>query len=132
MTRFTLMALVLAAGLTPIGRMAAQTPPAQAPPPPSTAAAAASGNVAEGRKLYNSYGCYQCHGYEGQGGVAGPRVGPRPLPLTAFRGYIRRPIGQMPLYTTRIVSDAELGHIHAFLTSLPEPPAVEDLPLLLK
>jgi mono/diheme cytochrome c family protein len=33
------------------------------------------GNAANGRKLFASFGCYQCHGYEAQGGSAGARRG---------------------------------------------------------
>src|SRR6185503_14916053 len=70
------------------------------------APAATPANIDEGRKLFASYGCYQCHGYEGQGSSAtGPRLGPRPLPLASFTRYVRRPTGQMPPYTTKVVSD---------------------------
>src|SRR4029450_14163180 len=40
---------------------------------------APAGNAANGRKLFVSFGCYQCHGYEAQGGSAGPRPPPRPV-----------------------------------------------------
>ena len=87
--------------------------------------------VDEGRKLYASYGCYQCHGYEGQGSSAtGPRLGPRPLPLASFSRYVRRPTGQMPPYTTKVVSDADLAKIYAFLEARPAPPAVDTIPQL--
>jgi len=110
---------LLAATLTP-PILAAQAPTA----PPAT-------NVDEGRKLYASYGCYQCHGYEGQGSSAtGPRLGPRPLPLASFSRYVRRPSGQMPPYTVKVVSDADLEKIHAFLEARPAPPAVETIPQL--
>ena len=41
---------------------------------------AASGDVATGKHLYAADGCYQCHGYVGQGGSAGPHIAPKPLP----------------------------------------------------
>lgn len=108
---------------------------AQAPTAPrSSGPAAASvptGTVDEGQKLYASYGCYQCHGYEGQGSSAtGPRLGPRPLPPASFSRYIRRPTGQMPPYTTKVVSDADLATIYAFLEARPAPPPVETVPQL--
>ena len=100
---------------------------------PAAAAQAPAGNVDTGKKLYNSYGCYQCHGYEGQGSSAtGPRLGPKPLPFVAFSRYVRRPSGQMPPYGPRIVSDADLGHIYAFVQSRPAPAAVQNIPLLQK
>ena len=99
---------------------------AQVPAPAATPA-----NVDEGRKLFVSYGCYQCHGYEGQGSSAtGPRLGPRPLPLASFSRYVRRPTGQMPPYTTKVVSDSDLAKIHAFLEARPAPPAVDTIPQL--
>ena len=68
------------------------------------------GNAEEGKKLYASYGCYQCHGYEAQGSNAtGPRLGPRPIAFAAFSRYVRQPTGQMPPYTTKVVSDADLA-----------------------
>ena len=41
---------------------------AHTPAPPQTAAPA--GNAEAGKKLFVSYGCYQCHGYEAQGSNA--------------------------------------------------------------
>jgi len=98
--------------------------------PPSTAAAPA-GNAETGRKLFVSDGCYQCHGYEAQGSTAtGPRLGPRPISFAAFSRYVRQPTGQMPPYTTKVVSDADLANIHAYLQSRPTPPPVQSIPLL--
>ena len=106
----------------------AATPQSQAAP---RAAAAPEGNAEMGRKLFVSDGCYQCHGYEAQGSSAtGPRLGPRPIPYEGFSRYVRQPTGQMPPYTSRIVSDTDLAHIYAFLRALPEPPPVKSLPLL--
>ena len=101
---------------------------AQTPAP--AAQAAPPGNVETGKKLYVSYGCWQCHGYEGQGGAAGPRLAPRPLPFAGFARYIRRPTNQMPPYTEKVVPDADLAHIHAFLMSRPAAPAASTIPLL--
>jgi mono/diheme cytochrome c family protein len=109
----------------------AQPAQGQAAPAPSSTAAAPAGNAETGRKLFASNGCYQCHGYEAQGSTAtGPRLGPRPISFAAFSRYVRQPIGQMPPYTIKIVSDTDLAHIYAFLRALPEPPAVQSIPLL--
>jgi len=97
----------------------------------SAAAGARAGNAEEGRKLYASYGCYQCHGYEAQGSSAtGPRLGPRPMPLAAFQRYVRQPTGQMPPYTAKVATEADLANIYAFIGSRPVPPPVQSLPLL--
>jgi ubiquinol-cytochrome c reductase cytochrome c subunit len=98
---------------------AAQTP-AHTPP---------ARNAEAGKKLFVSLGCWTCHGYEGQGGAA-PRIAPRPLPLAAFTTYVRRPPERMPNYPQRLVSDEELGHIHAYLQSRPMPRPIESIPLL--
>ncbi len=98
---------------------------AQVPTPAPT------GNSENGRKLFKSNGCYQCHGYEAQGATAtGPRLGPRPLAFAAFSKYVRQPTGQMPPYTSKVVTDATLADIYAFLQSLPAPPSVDSIPAL--
>jgi ubiquinol-cytochrome c reductase cytochrome c subunit len=112
----TFLALVVAAAAS------AQTPASQ----PN---AAAAGNAETGKKLYVSYGCYQCHGYEAQGSSAtGPRLGPRPIAFAAFSRYVRQPTGQMPPYTVKVVSDADLTNIYAFVQSRPAP--ATNVPLL--
>jgi mono/diheme cytochrome c family protein len=89
-----------------------------------------AGNAANGRKLFVSFGCYQCHGYEAQGGSAGPRLAPRPIAYAQFMKYVRHPTNEMPPFTDKIVKDAELTDIHAFLRAQPAPPDVDKIPLL--
>jgi mono/diheme cytochrome c family protein len=103
---------------------------AQAQGGSGTAPAAPAGNAENGKRLFTNYGCYQCHGREAQGGAGGPRIGPNPIPFAAFSRYIRQPGGQMPPYTDKVVSDAELADIHAFLRSLPQPRPAREIPLL--
>lgn len=115
-----LAALVLATTVT-----AAQAPAPAAP------AAAPAGNVETGKKLWTSIGCYQCHGLVGQGSSAtGPRLGPKPIAWAAFSRYVRRPTNQMPPYTDKVLSDADLAHIYAFVQALPAPTPVANIPLL--
>ena len=100
--------------------MAQQSAPA---PPP--------GNAKAGQTLLLKIGCYQCHGNEGQGGAAGPRIGRNPmLAFQNFVNYVRAPRGEMPPYTAKVLADRDLGDIYAYLASLPPPPAVESIPLL--
>ena len=100
---------------------------AQTPERPANAAPA--GNADEGKKLFASVGCYQCHGYEAQGSSAtGPRLGPRPMAYAAFSRYVRKPSGQMPPYTAKVVTDADLANIYAFIRARPEP--AKEIPLL--
>ena len=117
---FGLQSAVL--GLLLVATVSAQTP---APQPNS----APPGNAEAGKKLFVSDGCYQCHGYEAQGSNAtGPRLGPRPIAYAAFSRYVRQPTGQMPPYTTKVVSDADLTNIYAFVSSRLAPAA--NIPLL--
>jgi ubiquinol-cytochrome c reductase cytochrome c subunit len=88
-------------------------------------------DVGKGKRLYATYGCYECHGYQGQGSTAaGPRIAPDPIPLDAFLSYLRHPSGEMPPYTERVISDAELADIRAFLATIPKGPKPSELPLL--
>ena len=88
------------------------------------------GNAANGRKNFVAFGCYQCHGYEAQGGSAGPRLAPRPIAYAQFMKYVRHPTNQMPPFTEKTVTDAELTDIHAFLRGQPAAPDVDKIPLL--
>jgi mono/diheme cytochrome c family protein len=90
-----------------------------------------AGNAQNGRKLFAADGCYQCHGYEAQGAApTGPRLGPRPIGFVQFSKYIRHPTGQMPPYTSRVIPDAALADIYAFLQSLPPPRSADSIPAL--
>jgi mono/diheme cytochrome c family protein len=91
--------------------------------------AAQEGNIQNGKRLYLKDGCYECHGYAGQGG-AGARLAPKVLSAANLIKYVRHPAGAMPPYTNKVVSDAELTDIRAFLASLPEPPPLKSIPIL--
>ena len=81
-----------------------------------------------GRELYLSYQCWQCHGYEGQGGAAA-RVAAMGYPYAAFTRFVRIP-NAMPAYSPEMLSDDKLRLIYDFLNSVPEPPPLADIPLL--
>ena len=92
---------------------------------------ASSGNPENGKKLYTDYGCYECHGREGQGSpYSGARLAPKPVELRYFIAYLRQPTGQMPPYTAKVASDTDLADIRAFLSTVPPPPPVKSVPLL--
>ncbi len=71
-----------------------------------------------GKQLYDTRGCFQCHGYVGQGGSAGPRLAPEPIPLAAFKAIVRKPPNLMPAYSPNVLSDAELEAIYRYVSSL--------------
>jgi mono/diheme cytochrome c family protein len=94
--------------------------------------ASVSGNVENGKKLYRSDGCFECHGTEGQGAaeVTGPRIGPPQLSFEGFTAQLRHPSGQMPPYTGKVVSDRDLADLYAYLQSRPKAAQAKDIPLL--
>lgn len=124
--------VVAAAAMLAVGSMrpaaVPQTSATASTPQASTAAPA--GHAENGRTLFRKNACSQCHGYEGQGGTAGPRLGPGPIPFRAFVAYVRAPREEMPPYTAKVMSDEQLADVYAFLQSRPRPPAVENIPLL--
>jgi len=106
--------------------LAAQTPaPSQAkptPPPSPGFGVAGASNIEKGRLGFVNVGCAQCHGREAQGSpTTGPRLGPNGLPYQAFARYVRAPRLQMPPYTEKILSDADLADLYAFVQSRPKP-----------
>ena len=92
---------------------------------PAEAASAEKGKVA-----YVKHGCWQCHGFVGQGAVTGPKLAPNPLPLVALSAIVRFTTGAMPPYQKAILSDEDLADIHAWLQSLPKAPDYQSIPLL--
>jgi ubiquinol-cytochrome c reductase cytochrome c subunit len=88
----------------------------------AAAQTAPAGSVEKGRVTFVKVGCAQCHGREGQGSpTTGPRLGPGSMPFTGFSRYVRAPRQQMPPYSDRILPDADLGDIYAFVQSRPKP-----------
>jgi ubiquinol-cytochrome c reductase cytochrome c subunit len=88
-----------------------------------------AGNAENGKRIFDKIGCYQCHGHEGQGSVmTGPRIAPNPVPFEVLARYVRKPTGEMPPYTAKVVSDQELADIYAFLQSRPHPPLTKNIP----
>jgi len=101
-------------------------------PPNEKSLAPPAGNAETGKKIFTQDGCYECHGREGQGAAqgAGPRIGPPQLSLEALIKYVRQPTGQMPPYTSKVVSDQDLADIYAYLQSRPKGAPAKDIPLL--
>jgi mono/diheme cytochrome c family protein len=90
-----------------------------------------SGNAESGKRIFAKNGCYECHGREGQGSnMTGPRIAPDPVPFDVLTRYVRKPTGEMPPYTAKVISDQDLADIYAFLQSRPHPPAAKNNPLL--
>src|SRR5882762_6495509 len=76
----------------------------------------------KGRLAYVKHGCWQCHGFVGQGGVTGPKLAPNPMPPEALSAFVRNAAGGMPPYQKGILPDEDLADIHAYLQSIPKAP----------
>lgn len=126
-----LASLFLLAFFATVAMLALSRPSVEAQTKAQTfkATSAPVGNAQKGKKLFASYGCYECHGHAAHGGVA-PQIGPDPIPFSAFLAYVRHPSGNMPPYTAKVASDQDIADIHAFLASLPRSPKAKDIPLL--
>jgi mono/diheme cytochrome c family protein len=98
--------------------------------PQSSLADQLKGSPENGKKLFVTYGCYECHGRQGAGAAIAPRIGPPSLSLAGVIRYVRAPTGQMPPYTTKIVSDQDLADIYAYLKTFPPPQPASSIPLL--
>jgi mono/diheme cytochrome c family protein len=84
----------------------------------------------KGKQLFVKHGCWQCHGFVGQGGIAGPALAPEVMPLEAMNNFVRNSNRSMPPYKEAILSDADLKEIHAYLVSLPKPADPKTIKLL--
>jgi mono/diheme cytochrome c family protein len=94
------------------------------------ASAAPKGNAENGKKIFDGYGCYQCHNYAANGGGAGPRLAPNPIAWAAFSRYVRSPRDQMPPFSRKVLSDQELADIYAYLQTVPAAPNADGIPIL--
>ncbi len=89
-----------------------------------------AGNPANGKDIFLKYTCYGCHGFSGQNGP-GARLVPMNMTPTAFTAYVRNPrTRQMPSYSSKVLSDAQLGDVYAYIKTLPRSPAAKDIPEL--
>jgi len=89
-----------------------------------------AGDTANGKKLFLRDGCYECHGYAGEGGAAGARIAAIGLNAQGLIRYVRAPGGQMPAYTDKVISDQELTDVWAYLQTMPKAKPAKDIPLL--
>jgi len=98
---------------------------------PHGVGAQAAGDAARGKVAFMKYGCYECHGTQGQGNLsAGPALTPHPIPYANFIWYIRAPRADMPPYTARILPENVAQDIHAYLMSIPAGPRPSAIALL--
>jgi mono/diheme cytochrome c family protein len=87
-----------------------------------------TGDAKHGKELFLSFACYSCHSFDGHGG-AGARLVPMPLNQAAFTAFVRN-AGRMPSYSPKVLSDAQLGDIYAYIKTLPTSPDAKNIPLI--
>lgn len=87
-------------------------------------------DAGKGKDLYVKNGCWQCHGTVGQGGVAGPKIAPDPIPAEALVSFLRNSNRAMPPYREAILPNADVADIHAYLASVPKPGDYKTIPIL--
>lgn len=83
----------------------------------------------DGYREYVEMGCWQCHGFQGQGGPSPKLVGPL-MPYDGFANQVRLPRNVMPAYSPNILSDETLRQIYSYLQNVPESPDPSEIPLL--
>jgi mono/diheme cytochrome c family protein len=125
-----------------IGVLCAQGGPGAGAPPKNVPAPTSpvTGNAAAGKGLYYTFGCYACHGYNGETG-ARPFVG-RWGNLATEEGFIRFlrgranvaplvPSTSMPNFGEASVSDKQAKDIYAYIRTFKSTaPELKEIPTL--
>jgi ubiquinol-cytochrome c reductase cytochrome c subunit len=122
------LAVTMAFAASPL----AQSTPALAQSAAPSAQGAGAGDAERGKAIFLKDDCYTCHGTTGAGGVAGPQLAHQGLNVDIIKQQIRNPQTQMPSYSDKILSDAEIADIAAYIQSLSDgpKPTGKDIPLL--
>ena len=95
--------------------------------------AAFAASAEKGKAAFVQHGCWQCHGFQGQGSImtsGGKALAPDPLPFEAFSAFVRSTNRAMPPYSEAVLSNDDLADIHAYLQSIPKPADAKGIPLL--
>ena len=95
--------------------------------------AAIAASAEKGKAAFVTYGCWQCHGFQGQGSAitsAGKVLAPDPLPLETFSAFVRSSNGPMPPYSEKVLPNDDIADIHAYLASIPKGADYKTIPLL--
>jgi mono/diheme cytochrome c family protein len=83
-----------------------------------------------GKDAYMKFNCYACHGFSGQNG-SGARLVPMRMTEEAFSTVVRKGRRQMPHFTAKVLSDAQLSEIYGYIKTLPDlTPPVKSIPAL--
>ena len=93
-------------------------------------AGALAASAEKGKAAFLKNGCWQCHGYLGQGGITGFKLAPDPIPYETLQTFVRTTNRNMPPYREEILPNSDLEDIYAFLQSVPKGPDAKSIPLL--
>jgi mono/diheme cytochrome c family protein len=93
-------------------------------------AGAMAASAEKGKAGFVQHGCWQCHGYNGQGGVTGLKLAPDPIPFETLSNFVRTTNRAMPPYREEILSNEDLADIYAYLESIPKDPDPKGISLL--
>ncbi len=95
--------------------------------------AALAASAENGKVAYVKHGCWQCHGFLGQGSLVtsgGTVLSNSALSFEIFANFVRNSNRTMPPYREAILSNADLADIYAYLQSIPKPQDANSIPLL--
>jgi mono/diheme cytochrome c family protein len=95
--------------------------------------AALAASAEKGKAAFTKYGCWQCHGHQGQGSImtsGGKVLAPNPLPYEALVAFVRSTNRAMPPYSEKILPNEDLADIYAYLQSIPKAADYKGIPLL--
>jgi ubiquinol-cytochrome c reductase cytochrome c subunit len=95
-----------------------------------TSSVGAAGSVEKGKAAFIRHGCWQCHGFVGQGAVTGAKLAPNPIPFEALSAFVRNTNGNMPPYPKAMLPDEDLADIYAYLQSVPKGLDSKSIPML--
>ncbi len=142
MKRILLSAAALAAAAVILnaqgGRGRGAAEPAKPVPPPTSPV---TGNATAGKGLYYNFGCYACHGYNGETGArhfvgVWGNLSTEQTFLTFLRGRANvapeTPSTSMPNFSQNSMSDKQAKDIYAYIRTFKStaPPEVKDAPAL--
>src|SRR5262245_28128285 len=113
---------------------------AAVPAPTASAAPQVTGNAASGKKIYEAYGCYACHGYNGETGarVLVPSRSSNVVSESSFVAFLRaranlapaQPSTGMPNYSAATLTDAQAKDLYAYVSAFKSnTPAVDEIPV---
>jgi mono/diheme cytochrome c family protein len=132
--------LTMALGVTLVVTLNAQQGGRGALPNKPEPTSPVTGNAVAGKKLFYSYGCYACHGYNGETGYRAfvgnwGHLGTDQEFITFLRARVNVapvvPSDRMPNFSVEVLSDKQAKDIYAYIrTFKSSAPELKDIPTL--